>query len=811
MGGSASTGRPMREEPSGKTASLNSRQIVVNTYPRSDEEKAQLLQVLQSCMPMARLSSGLQHLACGCFEKLECSAGQTILMAGDPANETYVVGGGTFACTSPEVNSGRSLLGRFVKQQMIGERNLYIRSTKRSPFTITCEKDGSLFVLNKEVFLSLRKAMDGNPSASTTDLLSALQNLPACKEATESQLTKLSTVMRVVSYKNGAPILVKSQPSQGVIVVQQGSIEVPLPRPSSSEQIMMSLTAGDIVSERELADLAWQQGAEVLSSKQSLVLLKLPTSSEGSASLMPVRMAWLATHGFALKVMESMDVFQVLTQDQREQLILCGSVVEFAPGEQISKPSAAAAPANGSKSVRGLKSVRGFRRSSPNADVAYLSVVLNGTVRVSRGNEQLGQLSVGEHFGGKNIVDPSAPRETEAVAADAVRLLQLNSSAFGSLIELVKHSLSRELANRRWVLDNRGKVQFGELEIMRLIGLGSFGRVKLVVHSPTGKPYALKVISKRQLVAENQIEHVQTEVALTRTCSHAFTLKLAAAFQDAKWLYMIHEFVQGGELYRLMKSEVYGGKFDLRHTRIYSASIVAAFAYLGNLRCAHRDLKPENVMLTSSGEVKLIDFGLAKILMEDKTFTFCGTPDYMAPEILVHRGYGLEVDWWSLGCFIYEMLAGSPPFDYEEPDDDDDGNTPDFDDTYGLVLNYVEGSYSIPFATDFDSDAMNLVLGLCEPNPKKRLDAVRTREHSFFRGVNFNALERGELDMPFKPPVEYASDTSLFDEIEDDGDEEPQYPADSPDMKATIPPPKAFAGFAPVPGYGEGGAAALSA
>lgn len=342
-----------------------------------------------------------------------------------------------------------------------------------------------------------------------------------------------------------------------------------------------------------------------------------------------------------------------------------------------------------------------------------------------------------------------------------------------------------------------------QLEVMRLIGIGSFGRVKLVVHSPTGKPYALKILSKRQIVAENQVANVQSEVALTRTCSHAFTLKLVAAFQDAKSLYMIHEFVQGGELYMLMNSEAYGGKFDLRHTRIYSASVVAAFTYLASLSIAHRDLKPENVMLSSSGEVKLIDFGLAKIIKEEKTFTFCGTPDYMAPEIMVHRGYGLEVDWWSLGCFIYEMLVGAPPFDYEEPDADDHGNTPEFDDTYGLVLKYVEGSYSIPFPKEFDSIAMNLIVRLCDPNPRSRFNAVRTREHPFFRDIDFIALERGEVEMPYKPPIEYASDTRLFAQIEDEqGDDGPSYPADSPAMKVTIPPPNAFGGFVPVPGYG---------
>ena len=212
------------------------------------------------------------------------------------------------------------------------------------------------------------------------------------------------------------------------------------------------------------------------------------------------------------------------------------------------------------------------------------------------------------------------------VTADVeLTCLRLDARAFGELLPLVQHSLARELASRRWIIENRDKVSLDELTLVRTIGIGTFGRVKLVIHRPSGgKPYALKVLQKRMLVHMAQVDNVRSEQQLLSTCSHPFLLKLAAAFQDAERLYMVLEFIQGGELYRRMQ-ETDDLCFDVATTRFYAASIVSALSYLGSLCIAYRDLKPENILIDSTGYLKVIDFGFAKILTEGKTFTFCGT------------------------------------------------------------------------------------------------------------------------------------------------------------------------------------------
>ena len=303
------------------------------------------------------------------------------------------------------------------------------------------------------------------------------------------------------------------------------------------------------------------------------------------------------------------------------------------------------------------------------------------------------------------------------------------------------------------------QVTMNELDVVRTIGVGTFGRVRLMVHAPTHKPYALKTLQKRQLVAMSQVSNVRSEQTLLSTCSHPFLLKLAAAFQDETRLYMVLEFIQGGELYKYMQDQD-EGLLPLGSARFYSASIVAAFAYLNSLNIIYRDLKPENILLSSEGLVKVIDMGFAKILANGRTFTFCGTPDYMAPEIICHRGYALCCDWWSLGVFLFEMLTGLPPFEaFEDPTGID---------TFGKVLEYANGRFQIDFPPDLDPAATDLIKKLCEPDVVKRFDAEQTKAHPFFSSINFMNLEKGKVTPPYVPPVKDATDASCFEEIDED-------------------------------------------
>ena len=206
-------------------------------------------------------------------------------------------------------------------------------------------------------------------------------------------------------------------------------------------------------------------------------------------------------------------------------------------------------------------------------------------------------------------------------------------------------------------------VTLADFELLKVIGRGTYGKVMQVRRKDTGEVYAMKVLKKEAVFARNDpkdLQHTIAErnvLALVNTAEHPFLLGLRFAFHTPAKLYYVLNFCNGGDLYYLLSR---CKKFKEGQARFYAGEIFCALQHLHGLGVIYRDLKPENVLLDSDGHVKLTDFGLSK---ESATAdTFCGTPVYLAPEIWLRKTYGYEVDWWSLGCVLFEMVAGLPPF-----------------------------------------------------------------------------------------------------------------------------------------------------
>lgn len=201
-----------------------------------------------------------------------------------------------------------------------------------------------------------------------------------------------------------------------------------------------------------------------------------------------------------------------------------------------------------------------------------------------------------------------------------------------------------------------------DFKIEKLIGKGSFGKVFMVTKKDTGKIFAMKVLKKEVIEKRNQRVHTATEREILGSIECPFIVQLHYAFQTPDKLYMVMDYAIGGELFYHLK---HSGKFTEHRTRFYAAEILLALEHLHIRGIIYRDLKPENILLDSDGHIKLSDFGLSKkgVLDEDsKAYTFCGTPEYLAPEILKGNGHDKAVDFWSLGAIMYEMLTGAPPF-----------------------------------------------------------------------------------------------------------------------------------------------------
>ncbi|XP_030127642.3 cGMP-dependent protein kinase 2 isoform X2 [Taeniopygia guttata] len=250
---------------------------------------------------------------------------------------------------------------------------------------------------------------------------------------------------------------------------------------------------------------------------------------------------------------------------------------------------------------------------------------------------------------------------------------------------------------------------FQNLEVVTTLGVGGFGRVELVKVKNENMAFAMKCIKKKHVVDTKQQEHIYSEKKILEQICSPFVVKLYRTFKDNKYVYMLLEACLGGELWSLLRDR---GSFDEFTTKFCVGCVTEAFDYLHQIGIIYRDLKPENLILDAEGYIKLVDFGFAKkIGSGQKTWTFCGTPEYVAPEVILSKGHDFSVDFWSLGILVYELLTGSPPF-----------SGADQMMTYNLILKGIE---KLDFPKVITRRPEDLIRRLCRQNPTERLGNLR--------------------------------------------------------------------------------------
>ena len=469
-------------------------------------------------------------------------------------------------------------------------------------------------------------------------------------------------------------------------------------------------------------------------------LIAVPPHSQ---HLQPTALQLEIQLSYERKLLERVDCLRHLTTAQIDAIIQAGVRVEVREGVQIVSEGIT------SKSL--------------------MYIVTQGTCKATRRYDfspeaapsVIGYYDIGDHFGGAALLQnsPTSLRTVTVTADTPVTVLALSRQSFGDVLEPVLAALSRELEHRRWLLAYRNRVPLPELSKKATIGKGNFGTVWLTSYVPAPSfgddpsevppivPYAVKSVAKSRVIGSKRtIDGTVSERALLSTLNHPGIPKLVGAYQTPVAVHLIMEYVQGGDLLRLLGER---RSLDIEATRFYTANMNSILSYLRGLDVAHRDVKPENIMIDARGYLKLVDFGASKVVEEGRSFTSCGTPEYMAPEVVCAQAHSCEVDVWALGVLVFQMLVGQSPFEASEPRE-----------VLRKVVAYSKGEASLPFPWFFNAEAQALISALLTANLDDRLSPHQVQHHVFLKGIEQLKIEARALIAPYMPTLADEFDAS---------------------------------------------------
>uniref|UniRef100_A0A1B0GHS1 cGMP-dependent protein kinase n=2 Tax=Lutzomyia longipalpis TaxID=7200 RepID=A0A1B0GHS1_LUTLO len=416
-------------------------------------------------------------------------------------------------------------------------------------------------------------------------------------------------------------------------------------------------------------------------------------------------------------------------------------------------------------------------RQGASGDTFYL--ISQGSVKVTQRlpgvsvEEEIRVLNRGDYFGEQALIKEDKRTANIVAQPPGVECLTLDRVSFNQLIgDLVElHDIDYGDANRLIAFKQSERklleferldkqelldVELADLETVATLGVGGFGRVELVKHTNSGKveSYALKCLKKQHIVETHQQDHVFSERTIMLSCQSPFICRLFRTYKDTKYVYMLLEACLGGEIWTTLRDR---GYFDDATTQFIIGCVLQAFEYLHARGIVYRDLKPENLMLDSRGYVKLVDFGFAKYIgYSSKTWTFCGTPEYVAPEVILNKGHDRGVDFWALGILIHELLTGTPPFTASDPMK-----------TYNIILKGID---MVDFPRHMSRTAIGLIKKLCRDAPVERLGYQKggfddIKKHRWFQGFDWDGLVSQTLEAPIVQPVAGPLDVSNFDQF----------------------------------------------
>lgn len=672
---------------------------------------------------------------------------QPLIRYGERGDEMYLIRYGKVRVLVPGKDGSRIQVAILGRGQFVGERSV-INDKLRSA---DCVAQGrvQVIVMKKRDFMEF-----DNPLLSLMldydSVASVLRRLPVF------QRLQLEQMEQVIDRLDARQELMK-----GDVVLQQGAVmdrlyvikngEVSLlkdDQPVPIDPTFIKESGGFNFFGDSALEALDKSAYTVVVRSEALQLLCLPRKQlDGFLGTVGAGLA----RSSIVATLKNSSLVQALPEEDLHNIVAAGEPVRYSAGDVIA--------AAGTPAARSMWLVR-------SGEVALVSPTVNlqgheGKVDVAAlGQAVVDQLQPGDIYNEEVLANVES-------AADVSLVAVVN----GTVVVRFGVSSSAQLANgasatsaSKPPVSTLPSIPFTDLEFHRIVGTGQFGLVRVTRNIKSNEVYALKVMHKAPITESKQIEHVINERRILEEARHPFCVRLMAAYQDKASLYLLQEWVAGGELFHHLDIE---GAFDEATAMFYAANVLLALEFLHDKGIVYRDLKPENLLIDTQGYIKMADFGFAKKIGTEKTYTICGTPDYQAPEVIMRRGTTKAADYWALGVLIFEMLVGDPPFK---------SLTGDPWDTFRRTLS---GRFYVP---QFISDqAADLIFKLLQVNPDKRLGSGRNgadeiKRHKWFSRLDWAALEAKKLPAPIRPRVRNPLDTSNFDNFDNVDEKAPPVP-----------------------------------
>jgi CRP-like cAMP-binding protein len=528
-------------------------------------------------------------------------AGTIIIAQGDIGDYFYVVEDGqiSFAVDGNHV-------GACTRGASFGELALLYNCPRAA--TCIANTNCRLWKVDQRTF---RYMLANNNASQQKDTIDVLRKVQFLADLDESMLIKIADALTTVSFQAGERIINKGDVGEVFYILKEGRVRVHDIGFGDSQYVDQILGPGDFFGERAL--LTGDPRLANITAETASVTLCLSRETF-EKTLGPLQD--LIDHAMKKRVLMGVPIFANSNFQPYEMSRLTDLVTEvtFQQGEVLAE------------------------EGQPAKQNLY--IIRSGKIVVANENGMINNLTQGDYFGESLIVAEDGAVSQQTITAEVQTSCGvLTRSAIESVIGHISR-LGKTLAPVASRLDK--SINFKDLVKFRILGVGTFGKVWLVSHKKSGMPYALKMLNKREIIGHHQVEGVIREKNIMTSIDHPFVVNLICTFQDDRYLYMLIELVQGGELFSVIHTETRDG-IPNANSRFYAACILESLSHLHHRHITYRDLKPENILIDALGYCVLVDLGFAKIVM-DKTYTLCGTPEYLAPEIILSKGHDKGVD-----------------------------------------------------------------------------------------------------------------------------------------------------------------------